>query len=130
LRRKVPSKDNDVEPSHPNGTAVLYLLKEFRASNPDELHREISEIPGKTIFRKTLCLCDVCCDNPTIRDSRYANVRCKDAVVDRLSRNSDGVRIGLREIIPSSTSTAGKKVRYFLRYLGEPLSRRGYRRIP
>jgi 23S rRNA G2445 N2-methylase RlmL len=115
------------------GQRVLFLLKEFRASNPDELHQRISEIAWEDYISEDGYFCVTSAvDNPTIRDSRYANVRCKDAMVDRFTE-----RFGRRPDSGPGRNRAvvhlywqGRACRIFLDTSGEPLSRRGYRRIP
>ena len=115
------------------GQRVLFLLKEFRASNPDELHQRISEIAWEDYISEDGYFCVTSAvDNPTIRDSRYANVRCKDAMVDRFTQ-----RFGRRPDSGPERNHAVvhlywqvKKCGIFLDTSGEPLSRRGYRRIP
>jgi len=71
-------------------------------------------------------------NNPTIRDSRFANVKCKDAVVDRIKE-----RRGRR---PDTGPERDKVVvhlywrsnlcQVFFDTSGEPLFKRGYRMIP
>jgi putative N6-adenine-specific DNA methylase len=70
--------------------------------------------------------------NPTIRDSRFANLRCKDAIVDRMkkkcSRRPDSGPQRDRTVI--HLYWKGKQCQVYIDTSGEPLSRRGYRRIP
>jgi putative N6-adenine-specific DNA methylase len=71
-------------------------------------------------------------DNPTIKDTRFANVKIKDAIVDRIKR--------VRGRRPDSGSERDRTVVHlfwknemgslFADTSGEPLSRRGYRKIP
>jgi 23S rRNA G2445 N2-methylase RlmL len=115
------------------GQRVLYLLEEFRAGNPDELHQKISEIAWEDYISEDGYFCVTSAvDTPTIRDSRYANVRCKDAMVDRFAE-----RFGRRPDSGPERNYAvvhlywqGRGCRIFLDTSGEPLSRRGYRKIP
>lgn len=71
-------------------------------------------------------------DNPTIRDTRYANVKCKDAIVDRI-REKRGRR---PDSGPDQTGVVvnlywkGTHCALYFDTSGEPLSRRGYRKIP
>jgi 23S rRNA G2445 N2-methylase RlmL len=112
---------------------VLFLLEEFRAENGDELYRRVSLIPWEEFLPSAEYLCVTSSvDNPTIRDNRYANLKAKDAIVDRLRS-----RTGRRP--DSGPRRTGAVVDLFWRentcrvYLdtsGEPLSRRGYRKIP
>jgi 23S rRNA G2445 N2-methylase RlmL len=115
------------------GQRVLFLLEEFRAGNPDELHQKISEIAWEDYISEDGYFCVTSAvDTPTIRDSRYANVRCKDAMVDRFAE-----RFGRRPDSGPERNYAvvhlywqGRGCRIFLDTSGEPLSRRGYRKIP
>ena len=115
------------------GQRVLFLLKGFRANNPDELYQKISEVAWEDYIGKDGYFCVTSSvDNPTIKDSRYANVRCKDAIVDRFT-----AKLGRRPNSGPERNQAvvhlfwqGKTCGIFLDTSGEPLSRRGYRRIP
>jgi len=115
------------------GQRVLFLLKEFHARNPDELHQRVSEIAWENYISEDGYFCVTSTvDSPTINDSRYANVKCKDAVVDRFNE-----KFGRRPDSGPDRSHAvvhlqwqGRGCRIFLDTSGEPLSRRGYRKIP
>ncbi|MGD0915197.1 MAG: class I SAM-dependent RNA methyltransferase [Thermodesulfobacteriota bacterium] len=115
------------------GHRVLFLLQTFRARNPDALYKEISEIEWENYVPDEGYICVTSTvDTPTIQDSRFANLKCKDAIVDRVKR-----KCGHR---PDSGPKRDRSVVHLywkdevcLVYLdtsGEPLSRRGYRRIP
>jgi 23S rRNA G2445 N2-methylase RlmL len=71
------------------GHRVLYLMDSFNARNPDELYKRIARmswenyIPEESYFSVTSSV-----NNPTIQDSRYANLKCKDAIVDRVREMS------------------------------------------
>ncbi len=115
------------------GHHVLFEISRFRARDADELYSQVSKIPWETMIPSNEYLSVVSnVQNPTIRDSRFANMRCKDAIVDRIS-----ARKGRRP--DSGPEKTGAVVSLFWRedrcivYLdtsGEALSRRGYRRIP
>ena len=115
------------------GHRVLFLLKEFKARHPEELYKRVIDIPWEDYFSKDSTLCVTSSvDTETIRDSRFANVKCKDAIVDRFQQ-----RIGKRpDSGPERTGVVVHlywKVDRCLVYLdtsGEPLSKRGYRKIP
>jgi putative N6-adenine-specific DNA methylase len=115
------------------GHRVLFLLKEFKARNPEELYKRVLGIPWEDYLSDESYLCVTSSvDTETIRDSRFANVKCKDAIVDRFQQ-----RIGKRpDSGPERTEVVVHlywKVDRCLVYLdtsGEPLSKRGYRKIP
>ena len=115
------------------GHRVLYLLSEFPARDPEALYRGVSQIPWEKHIAEDGYVCVTSnVDEPSIRDSRYANVKCKDAIVDRIKE-----KCGQR---PDSGPDQDKTVvnlywkdgvcSLYLDTSGEPLSRRGYRKIP
>ena len=110
---------------------VHFLLAQTRkVRNPDNLYKWVrnlpweDHIPDQGYFSVTSRI-----DHPTISDTRFANLRVKDAVVDRM-RDKHGTR-------PDSGPDLGRTVLYlywdqnaariFLDTSGESLSRRGYR---
>jgi putative N6-adenine-specific DNA methylase len=115
------------------GQRVLFLLESFNAKTPDELYKRISRInwedyiPQDGYFSVTSSV-----HNPTIKDSRFANVRCKDAIVDRMKEKC-GCRPDTgpeRNRIVIHLYWRGNIGQVFIDTSGEPLSRRGYRMIP
>ncbi len=69
------------------GQRVLFLISKLRARNPDELYTGLSRIAWEEMISPEEYLCVTSAvDNPTVRDSRLANQRCKDAIVDRIKR--------------------------------------------
>lgn len=115
------------------GHHVLFLFREFSAANPEELYRRASEIEWEEYIESDGYLCVTSSvENRFIRDSRYANVKCKDAIVDRLSKKA-----GRR---PDSGPERDRTVVFlywkneqcsvYFDTSGETLSRRGYRKIP
>jgi putative N6-adenine-specific DNA methylase len=115
------------------GQRVLFLLQEFSVKHPDELYRKVSGMPWENSLPADGYLCVTSfVDTPSIRDSRFANLKCKDAIVDRIKK-----AIGRR---PDSGPLRDKSVvhlywkeehcQVYIDTSGEPLSKRGYRRIP
>lgn len=115
------------------GHRVLFLLRDFHADDPDQLYAEISGIAWEDHIKEDGYLSvNSSVENSSIRDSRFANMKCKDAIVDRIKRKK-----GLR---PDSGPERDKTVVYlywrdgscsvYLDTSGEPLSKRGYRKIP
>jgi putative N6-adenine-specific DNA methylase len=115
------------------GQRVLLLLREMEARNADDLYRGISRIAWEDHVPPEDYLCVTSAvDNPAIRDSRFANLKCKDAIVDRIMR-----KVGRRpDSGPERTGAVvdlywkGDLCLVYLDTSGEPLYRRGYRRIP
>ena len=115
------------------GQRVLFLLEEFKAQNPDELYSRLSRIPWEDYVFEDGYLCVTSSvDNPTIKDSRYANVKSKDAIVDRIKR-----KCGRRPDSGPERKGAvidlywkGDLCQVYLDTSGEPLYRRGYRKNP
>jgi putative N6-adenine-specific DNA methylase len=112
---------------------VLLLLGEFKAASPDDLYREASRVRWEEIVPENgyLSVTSVV-DSTHVKDSRFANLKCKDAVVDRLKK-----RTGRRP--DSGPSRRGAVVHLYWKadtvwlYLdtsGETLARRGYRQVP
>src|SRR3972149_8667087 len=115
------------------GHRVLFLLREFHAENADDLYRAVSEIAWEEYIAEDGYVCVTSSvDNPSIRDSRYANVKCKDAIVDRIKekcgQRPDSGPDQDRVVVNLYWKDEGCSV--YLDTSGEPLSRRGYRKIP
>jgi putative N6-adenine-specific DNA methylase len=115
------------------GQRVLFLLEEFNAKRPDELYNKVSRIRWEDIIPEDGYLCVTSSvETPTIKDSRFANLKCKDAIVDRMKEKS-----GFRpDSGPKRDRTVihlywkDERCQIYVDTSGEPLSRRGYRRIP
>ena len=103
---------------------------------PEILYRKINSIPWENLLHDSGKAAYVCvtsiADNPLITDSRFVNVRVKDAIVDRM-RDKCGRR-------PDSGPDKDKAVvnvywknnqaDVYLDTSGERLALRGYRKIP
>ena len=115
------------------GQRVLFLLESFNAKTPDDLYKRISGIPWEDfISEDSYFSVTSSVHNPTIKDSRFANVRCKDAVVDRI-KEKHGRRPDTgpeRDKVVIHLYWTGSVCQVFLDTSGEPLSKRGYRMIP
>lgn len=115
------------------GQRVLLLLREMEIRNADDLYAAMVRMPWEDRISPDECLCVTSAvDNPTIRDSRFANLKCKDAIVDRIKK-----KFGRRpDSGPERTGAVidlywkGELCRVYLDTSGEPLYRRGYRKIP
>jgi 23S rRNA G2445 N2-methylase RlmL len=115
------------------GHRVLVLLKEFPARNADELYRQVLAIAWEHYLPEDGYLCITSSvENPTIKDSRFASLKCKDAIVDRI-KETCGKRPDSGPDRDHSVVHLYWKNDHAALYLdtsGEPLSRRGYRKIP
>ena len=112
---------------------VLFLIRDFIARDADELYRAMSEIAWEEYISEDGYVCVTSSvDNPGIRDTRFANVKCKDAIVDRI-RKKRGKRPDSgpdqdRAVV--NLYWKGDQCSVYIDTSGEPLSRRGYRKIP
>ena len=112
---------------------ILYAIKSFKAITPDDLYKEIAAIEWEELidfsgyFSVTSNV-----DNPNITTPLFANLKVKDAIVDRM-KEKKGIR-------PNSGSDANKAVVHlywkdadadvFMDTSGETLAKHGYRKIP
>ena len=115
------------------GHRVLFSLHDFSASDSDELYRRLRILPWEEHVPEDGYLCVTSSvDTASIRDSRYATVRCKDAIVDRIkdirSRRPDSGPERDRSVV--HLFWKDDRCSVYLDTSGQPLSRRGYRKIP
>ncbi|MCV9389365.1 THUMP domain-containing class I SAM-dependent RNA methyltransferase [Reichenbachiella ulvae] len=112
---------------------VLWLIKSFEATNPDRLYEEAKKIPWHKIIPKDgYVSIQSYVKNDFIRDIRFANLKLKDAIVDRM-HEENGIR-------PDSGKERDRTVVYLYWHLnkvwvyidtsGETIAKHGYRKIP
>lgn len=112
---------------------VLYLFDAFPAVQAEDLYRRLVMLPWEKVIAADGFLSVTSSVNTAaVNDTRFANVKTKDAIVDRI-REKQGRR-------PDSGPGRHGAVVYlhweqdrcevWLDTSGEPLSRRGYRKIP
>ena len=115
------------------GHRILFLLKEFRAEAPEALYKNMLRMPWEEwIATNGYLSVTSTADTASIRDSRFVNVKAKDAIVDRI-RDKTGVRPDSgpdRRGVVVHVYWRGDRVWIYFDTSGEPLSRRGYRKIP
>ena len=115
------------------GHRVLFLIREFTARDADALYNSLSEIAWEDYIAEDGYVCITSSvDNPSIKDSRYANVKCKDAIVDRI-REKCGRRPDSgpeKDRVVVNLYWKGDICSVYFDTSGEPLCRRGYRNIP
>jgi 23S rRNA G2445 N2-methylase RlmL len=115
------------------GQRVLFLLGEFGARNPGELYRGLSAIAWEKYFGGEGYVSVASqVDHPAVSDSRYVNLKAKDAIVDRirerLGKRPDSGPERNRSVV--SIYWKGDRCSAYIDTSGEPLSKRGYRKIP
>lgn len=115
------------------GLRVLFLVAEFTAEDPEALYRNIHAIAWEEIIRiDGYFSITATVDNPTIDNTRYASQKCKDAIVDRFmkkfNKRPDSGPERNRAVL--HLHWQGEGCRMYIDTSGEPLSKRGYRKIP
>ncbi len=112
---------------------VMYSLKKFACDHPDDLYRSLVTLPWeKLIAADGYFSVTSNVFHPSIQTNLFANLRVKDAIVDRM-REVTGKR-------PSTGSALTGAVVYlfwkqqeaeiFLDTSGETLAKHGYRKLP
>ncbi len=116
-----------------SGHRVLYQLKKFKAATPDQMYDVVREMEWETIVAPddylTITSSVI---TETINDTRFANVRVKDAIVDKVRE-----KLGRRPTSgPDMTGIIvflhwrDDDCTIYLDTSGVPLSKRGYRKLP
>jgi len=127
---------NDCIPLNLNlrcASQVLYSIKVFEAENPARLYKELLDIEWENLIDFTGYFSVTSnVDNETITTPLFANLKVKDAIVDRI-KEKKGIR-------PNSGSDSNKAVIHlywkensaevFIDTAGETLAKHGYRKIP
>ncbi|UAY52551.1 THUMP domain-containing class I SAM-dependent RNA methyltransferase [Ferruginibacter albus] len=112
---------------------VLFSIKEFEAYNADTLYKVLFQFEWENIFSGDGYFSITSnVSNPTINNSLFANVKVKDAIVDRF-RNKTGKRPNSGPELDKTVIHLYWKESYvevFIDTSGETLSKHGYRRIP
>ena len=112
---------------------VLYSIKSFACSNAEELYQQVlqiqweSIIPANGYFAVTSHV-----ENETINNNLFANVKVKDAIVDRF-RNKYNERPDSGPALDKTVINLfwkNNQAEIFIDTSGETLSKHGYRKIP
>ncbi|MDB5191916.1 MAG: methyltransferase [Segetibacter sp.] len=112
---------------------VLFSIKSFTADNPNDVYKELVEISWEEIIKPDgyfTITSNV--DHPSIKTSLFANVKVKDAIVDRL-REKTGSRPNSGPDMNQAVFNLYWKEQYaeiFIDTSGETLAKHGYRKIP
>ena len=112
---------------------VLYSLKTFTATDPDTIYKELVALPWESLLNPASMLSVTSnVDHPSIRTPLFANLKVKDAIVDRI-RNKTGIRPDSGPELTGSVVHLYWKDEYaeiFIDTSGETLAKHGYRKIP
>ncbi|MXV49564.1 class I SAM-dependent RNA methyltransferase [Pedobacter sp. HMF7647] len=112
---------------------ILYSIKSFTADNPARLYKELLEIAWEELIDFTGYFSVTSnVDNEHITTPLFANVKVKDAIVDRIKEK--------KELRPNSGAEQNKSVIHlywkddfaeiFIDTSGETLAKHSYRKIP
>lgn len=112
---------------------VLFLIKSFKAHNPDKLYQQLYQVKWEDYLNEDGYLCITSyVNNEKILNTQFANVRVKDAIVDRL-KDKTGTRPDsgpLRDQMVVFLHWMEDQVSIYLDTSGETISKHGYRKIP
>ncbi len=115
------------------GHRVLFFLREFPAGTAEEFYSGVRRIAWEELIpEEGYVSITSSVETPAIRDTRFASLKCKDAIADRMKE-----KCGRRpDSGPEKKGAAvfvywkGMSCSIYLDTSGEPLSRRGYRKDP
>ncbi len=112
---------------------VLFHLKSFRCPHPDVLYKELYAIDWDKYIRSDGYICiNGYVKNDNIKDTRFANLKAKDAIVDKINK-AKGRR---PDSGPDQTKTMiylhwkGDWASIYIDTSGETISKHGYRKLP
>ncbi|MFL9483988.1 class I SAM-dependent RNA methyltransferase [Chitinophagaceae bacterium LWZ2-11] len=112
---------------------VLYSLKQFEARDADAIYSNLFTYPWETILPdKGYFSITSNVLNPTINNNMFANLRVKDAIVDRL-RDKTGSRPSTGSELTGAVIHLfwkNEEAEIFVDTSGDSLGRHGYRKIP
>lgn len=112
---------------------VLYSLKKFYARDADDIYRNAHSYPWESIFPdKGYFSITSNVFNDTINNSMFANLRVKDAIVDRM-REKNGERPATGAELSGTVIHLfwkNEDAELFIDTSGDSLARHGYRKIP
>lgn len=114
-------------------TNVLFLLKQFACSSPDELYENVAELPWEDMISPNEYVSVVGkIDTSAVDNSMFANLKVKDAIVDRISQQT-GSRPDSgkeRDCVVIQLYWKDDRCWLYLNTSGLKISDRNYRKIP
>jgi putative N6-adenine-specific DNA methylase len=112
---------------------VLYSLKQFEALDADEIYSQLHTYPWETVLPENGYFSITSnVQNESINNSMFANLRVKDAVVDRM-RAKTGKRPSTGAELTGAVIHLfwkNEHAEIFVDTTGDSLARHGYRKIP
>jgi putative N6-adenine-specific DNA methylase len=112
---------------------VLYSLQKFEAADADDIYKILVDYPWENILPEPGYFSITSnVNNPTINNSMFANLRVKDAIVDRL-RDKRGTRPSTGSALTGAVIHLfwkNEHAEVFIDTSGDSLGRHGYRKIP
>mgnify|MGYP000853448922 CR=1 FL=1 len=112
---------------------VLYSLKQFTADDADGIYSNLVAYPWEDLLPENGYFSITSnVNNPTINNSMFANLRVKDAIVDRL-RDKRGARPSTGSELSGAVIHLfwkNDRAEIFIDTSGDSLGRHGYRKIP
>ncbi len=112
---------------------VMYSIKTFACNNPDELHEQLLDVPWENILPdKGYFSVTSNVYHETIKTDLFANLRVKDAIVDRF-RSVKNIRPNTGSALTGAVIHLFWKhenAEIFIDTTGETLAKHGYRKLP
>ena len=112
---------------------VLYSLKQFRANSPDEVYQILVGYPWQEIIANDgYVSVTSTVDNFTVNNNLFVNVKVKDAITDRIRRETGARPDSGPELDFSVVNLYWKEeaAEVFIDTSGHTLAKHGYRKIP
>lgn len=112
---------------------ILYSIEQFPANHPDDIYKGVAAIKWEQIIPENGYFSITSnVDHPSINNTLYANVKVKDAIVDRM-RECTGSRPNSGPNLDGTVVHLfwqQENAEIFLDTSGETLAKHGYRKIP
>ena len=112
---------------------VLYSLTTFRAVNADDVYNNLRSYPWEDLLPEPGYFSITSnVSNDTINNSMFANLRVKDAIIDRI-RDKRGTRPSTGSALTGAVIHLfwkNEEAEAFIDTSGDSLARHGYRKIP
>jgi 23S rRNA G2445 N2-methylase RlmL len=112
---------------------VHYSLKEFGADNPEHIYQNVYAFAWEALLQKDGYFSVTSnVDHPTVNNSLFMNVKVKDAIADRMRKQTGGRPDSgpLPDQAVIHLYWRDNKAELFLDTSGETLAKHGYRKIP